>query len=77
MDQHRISSLPLHCSERRLRHVTEELSSLTFALRFCVVPDGTGRAQASVFHGGLEAKKQVCVPKIGLNIPAPLINFFF
>ena len=42
-------SLPLYCSGRRLRHVTEERLSLTFALH-CVVPDGTGRAHASVSH---------------------------
>ena len=26
--------------------------SLTFALHFCFVPDGTGRAHASVSHSG-------------------------
>ena len=41
-----------HCSERHLCHVTEGLSSLTFALHFCFVPDGSGRAHASVSHSG-------------------------
>ena len=27
--------------------------------------------------GGSEAKKKVCVPKIGLKFPAPFINFIF
>ena len=43
---------PLYRSERRSGHVTEELFSLTFALHFCFVPDGTGRARASVSPGG-------------------------
>ena len=51
MEPHQISSLPLYCNERRLRHVTEELSSLTFALHLCFAPDGTGRAHASASHG--------------------------
>ena len=44
--------LPLYYSEGRLCHVTEELSSLTFALHFCFVPDGPGRAHASVPQRG-------------------------
>ena len=27
--------------------------------------------------GGGQRPKKVCVPKIGLNLPAPLINFIF
>ena len=42
----------VHCSERRLWHVTEELSSLTFALHFCFVLNSAGRAHASVSHSG-------------------------
>ena len=34
-----------------MRHITDEISSLTFALHFCFVPEGTGRARASVSHG--------------------------
>ena len=39
-------------SERRLWHVTEGLFSLTCALHFRFVPDGTGHARASVSHSG-------------------------
>ena len=42
----------LYCSERCLWHVTDELFSLIFALHFCSVPRGTGRAHASVSHSG-------------------------
>ena len=62
-----------------LLHVTEELSSLTFALHFCFVPDGIGRAHASVScsGGGGRGQQIVCVPKIDLQVRAPLINLIF
>ena len=39
-------------------HVTEELFSLIFALHCRFVPDGTGRAHASVSHSGVGGQER-------------------
>ena len=64
---------PVYCSERCLCHVTEELFSLTFALEFCFVPDGSSRADTAVSHSGGHLPQKSTALKVLQNM-FPLVT---